>query len=416
MSARLRQKAREIALAAVRRMDPRESVLRALQERRFSGEVVLLALGKAAWTMAEAALSALGTRISRGLVVTKYGHSRGPLGNLDIIEAGHPLPDANSLEAGKRGLALVENLSSEDTVLLLVSGGGSALFEMPLEGIALKDMEDLTAQLLGVGANIREINSLRKRLSQVKGGRLGERAFPARVLSLLLSDVVGDAPDAIASGPGVPDATTCEEAREVLFRYGISLFPEAEKALLRETPKELPRAEWELLGGVSLLCREAARECRRRGFVPWILTTSLDCEAREAGAFFASLARTVRQGRGSFSPPCALIGGGETVVHLRGAGKGGRNQELALAGAFGLEGIPGAVLLSVGSDGTDGPTDAAGGIVDGETLSRIRKSGGNPEQFLEENDAYCALERAGDLLVTGPTGTNVNDLVLLLLE
>jgi hydroxypyruvate reductase len=413
----LRALALEIALEAVRRMDPREGVLRALEGRRFPGEVVLLSLGKAGWTMAAAAREALGSAISRGLVVTKYGHSRGPLEGLEIIEAGHPLPDANSLRAGEKGLGLVENLSSEDTVLLLVSGGGSALFELPWEGIALEDLESLTEQLLRGGADIREINTLRKRLSQVKGGRLAERAFPARVLSLLLSDVVGDAPDAIASGPGVPDVTTREEAREIGIRYNLSLSAEAGRALNRETPKELPHVAWQLIGGVSLLCQEAAEESRRRGFTPWILTTSLDCEAREAGAFFASLARTIRQGKSSFTPPCALIAGGETVVHLRGNGKGGRNQELALAGAFGLEGVPGAVLLSLGSDGTDGPTDAAGGLADWGTLERIRSQGTkSPRNYLEENDAYHALALAGDHIVTGPTGTNVNDLVLLLME
>lgn len=413
----LRHKALEIAQEAVRRMDPREGVLRALRGRSFPGEVVLLSLGKAGWTMAAAAREALGSIISRGLVVTKYGHSRGPLEGLEIIEAGHPLPDENSLRGGVRGLELVANLSSEDTVLLLVSGGGSALFELPAHGVTLKDLESLTEQLLRAGADIREINTLRKRLSQVKGGRLAERAYPARVLSLLLSDVLGDAPDAIASGPGVPDLTTLEEALEIVVRYDLSLSPEARKALERETPTELPHAAWEIIGGVSLLCEEAARKCRRRGFTPWILTTSLDCEAREAGAFFASLARSTRQGKNCFEPPCALIAGGETVVHLRGSGKGGRNQELALAGALGLEGVPGAVLLSLGSDGTDGPTDAAGGVVDGKTIERIRSGGTlSPRSYLEENDAYHALALSEDLIITGPTGTNVNDLVLLLVE
>ena len=410
----LRNLALDVALEAVGRMNPREGVMRILEKERFSGEVVLLSLGKAGWSMAEAALEVLGSRISRGLVVTKYGHSRGPLGDLEIIEAGHPLPDQNSLRAGEKGFALAENLSSEDTLLLLVSGGGSALFELPLEGVTLGDMESLTGQLLRAGADIREINSLRKRLSRVKGGRLAERAFPARVLSLLLSDVLGDYPDDIASGPGVPDAGTCEAAREVLSRYKIRLSPEARQALDKETPKELPRGEWRLIGGVGLLCEAAARECRSRGFAPWIITTSLACEAREAGAFFASLARTIRRGESSFSPPCAFIAGGETVVHLHGKGKGGRNQELALAGAFGLENLPGVVLLSLGSDGTDGPTEAAGGRVDGETLERLRREGGNPRKFLEDNDAYHALKLSGDLVITGPTGTNVNDLILLL--
>ena len=236
----LRNQALEIAREAVHRMDPREGVLRALRGRSFPGEVVLLSLGKAGWTMAAAAREALGSAISRGLVVTKYGHSQGPLEGLEIIEAGHPLPDANSLRGGAKGLELVENLSCEDTLLLLVSGGGSALFELPAQGVALKDLELLTEELLRAGADIREINTLRKRLSRVKGGRIAEGAFPARVLSLLLSDVLGDAPDAIASGPGVPDPTTREEAQEILARYDLSLAPEVRKVLKRETPKELP--------------------------------------------------------------------------------------------------------------------------------------------------------------------------------
>lgn len=394
------------ALAAVR---PGPSVERALAERSFgTGRLRLLAAGKAAWEMAAAAQRALGNRIESGLVVTKHGHSRGALPGLELREAGHPVPDAASFAAGEAALSLCDGLGAGDAVLLLLSGGASALLEAPL--IPPEELADITRRLLRGGANIAETNAVRKHLSRVKGGRLAERWAPVRVECLALSDVLGDDPSVIASGPAWPDRSTCAEARAAAKKYALPLSPLARAALSRETPKALDNVRLEIVGGVGRLCAAAERECRARGYETRLLTASLAGEAREAGERFAALAAVLpRDGRAR-----ALLAGGETVVHVTGDGLGGRCQELALAAAPGLRGLPGTLLFALGSDGTDGPTDAAGGWADGETCGRLAAAGFPAEEALRRNDAYHALAAAGCLLITGPTGTNVNDLVVLL--
>lgn len=324
------------------------------------------------------------------------------------------MPDENSLRGAEAALDAVNGLTERDTVLFLVSGGGSALFEKPLPGVGLADVENITRKLLESGADIREINTLRKRLSSVKAGRFALAAGPARVLTLALSDVLGDRMDTIASGPTVPDETTSEEAMRILGKYGISVPDSLCERLSMETPKELPTSECVMVGSVRMLCEHAAVKARELGYTVAVLTTSLNCEAREAGRFLASIAREEISRNQPLRRPCALIAGGETVVRVTGKGLGGRNQELALSAACALEDAPGVVLLSVGSDGSDGPTDAAGGFADGGTTARIRAAGGAPEDSLGDNDSWHALRLAGDLVKTGPTGTNVNDIALVL--
>ena len=408
--------ANKIIMDSITAVLPDAAVQRALSGRAFPRGVTLVAIGKAAWRMAHAACDVLGGQVRGGEVITKYGHSEGPLAGLEIVEAGHPVPDENAVTGARRTLELVGSLTEEDTVLFLVSGGGSALFELPLEGCTLEDMAAITRQLLACGADITEINTIRKHLSAVKGGRFAQACAPAKVLSVILSDVLGDPLDAIASGPAVPDSSTCEEAARIVAKYGLCV-PERLMALLgSETPKALDNVETVITGNVTALCEAAAKSAAALGYTTLVLTTTLDCEAREAGRMLASVAREIRRSGRPVRPPCAVIAGGETVVHLRGSGKGGRNQELALSAAPGIAGLEDVCLFSLGSDGTDGPTDAAGGIVNGSFAASCRKKGLSIDEALQNNDAYPLLHAMDALIMTGPTGTNVNDVAVLLVK
>ena len=399
-----------IVRGAIRHVMPEEAVRRALEDRSFPGKVVLVAVGKAAWNMAAAAVDTLGCPVDRGVVVTKYGHVRGEIPGCICLEAGHPVPDENSFTATREALKAVRGLAPEDTVLFLLSGGGSALFEDPL--VPAEDLQDVTSQLLACGADIVEINTIRKRLSGVKGGRFALQCLPARVFAVVLSDILGDPLDSIASGPAYPDSSTCEQAQEIVKKYGLSFSQPVMNQLREETPKELSNVETVITGSVRELCAAAAEECQALGYEPQILTDMLNCEAREAGAWLGGLAKE-HAGRGK---ALALIAGGETVVRLTGKGKGGRNQELALSAAAEIAGVPGVCVFSVGSDGTDGPTDAAGGIVDESTKEQLEKKGISISNILAENDSYHALELVNGLIITGPTGTNVNDVAVALVD
>lgn len=409
MDQRLRAHGDKIAASAIRAVLPDGAVRRALTGQEFPGRVLLVAAGKAAWQMAKAAYDCLGQRIEKGVVVTKYGHVMGPIGNFTCWEGGHPVPDENSFAGTQKALDLVKDLTGQDTVLFLLSGGGSALFEKPL--VPGEVLQDITAQLLSCGADIREINTIRKRLSAVKGGRFARWCAPARVFSIVLSDILGDPLDMIASGPAAPDSSTCRQALDIAEKYRLRLRPEDWELLRRETPKELDNVTTRITGSVRELCAAAARISRELGYEPVILTDQLCCQAREAGSFLASIVKT-HAGDGK---KLAFIAGGETIVQLTGKGKGGRNQELALAAAEGIRGIPGAAVFSLGSDGTDGPTDAAGGYVDYETAGELKAMGIRIYEVLQNNDAYHALEKVGGLIITGPTGTNVNDVAVALL-
>ncbi len=409
MDKNLRARADAIVSASIKAVQPDDAVRRALAGQDFAGRILLVSAGKAAWQMAKAAYNCLGDRIEGGVVVTKYDHVMGPSANFTCCEAGHPVPDENSFAGTQKALNLVADLKPEDTVLFLLSGGGSALFEKPL--VPGEVLQDITGQLLACGADIVEINTIRKRLSAVKGGRFAQACAPAQVFSIVLSDILGDPLDMIASGPAVPDSSTCEQAIAIAEKYQLKLTEEARTLLAQETPKELTNVTTQITGSVRELCTAAANASRELGYEPIVLTDQLCCQAREAGSFLSSVVKTYA-GNGK---KMAFIAGGETVVQLIGKGKGGRNQELALSAAVGIAGIPGAAVFSVGSDGTDGPTDAAGGYSDYETAAELKAQGIEIYQVLQNNDAYHALQKCGGLIITGPTGTNVNDVAVALL-
>ena len=336
MDIQLRRDSDQIIQASIRAVLPDEAVKKALESFQPEGKVVLVAAGKAAWQMAKAAVDVLGT-VSRGIVITKYDHVKGEIPGVICREAGHPVPDANTFTSTQKALELVSDLDKKDTVLFLLSGGGSALFEKPL--IPEEELRDITGQLLASGADIVEMNTVRKRLSAVKGGKFALACAPARVFSIVLSDILGDPLDMIASGPAYPDSSTCDQAKAVAEKYRLRLSKEAKALLEQETPKQLDNIETHINGSVRELCSAAAKECAALGYTPVLLTDQLCCEAREAGSFLASILKT-HAGRkeGSY----AFIAGGETVVHLTGSGLGGRNQELALAAAPGIAGLAGA--------------------------------------------------------------------------
>lgn len=409
MKEKLRRDARQIVSSSLHAVLPDQAVRRALQNLPLKGRRVwLVAAGKAGWQMAKAAVDALGC-VDGGVVVTKYGHVKGEIPHVVCYEAGHPVPDENGFLATQKAVELVRPLTDEDCVLFLLSGGGSALFERPL--LPGEELQDITNQLLACGADIVEINTIRKRLSGVKGGRFAQLCAPAQVFSIVLSDILGDPLDMIASGPACPDHSTCAQALAIADKYSLRLSEQARGLLTQETPKILDNVTTQITGSVRELCTAAASACRQLGYEPVLLTDQLCCEAREAGSFLASILRT----HSDSSRPLAFIAGGETVVHLMGKGQGGRNQELALAAAPGIAGLNAAVF-SVGSDGTDGPTDAAGGYVDGDTAAALKACGKDVFSALQNNDAYHALQAVEGLLMTGPTGTNVNDVAVALLD
>ena len=409
MNQNLRKDAEDIARFAIEAVKPDEAVKRALADFRPEGRVFLAAVGKAAWQMAQAVVRELPRPVDGGVVVTKYGHVMGELPGVICYEAGHPVPDENSFRGTEAVLDMTKDLLPTDTVVFLLSGGGSALFEKPL--IPGEELQDITKQLLACGADIVEMNTIRKRLSGVKGGRFALHCAPAKVETVVLSDILGDPLDMIASGPAAADPSTAEQAQAIADKYALRLSGQARACLEVETPKTLDNVHTQIIGSVRELCRAAAERCRALGYVPVLLADRLDCEAREAGRFLAAvLASHAGEGKKS-----AFLAGGETVVHLTGPGLGGRNQELALAAAPGLVGLSNAALISVGSDGTDGPTDAAGGYVDGDTLAALSAAGLNIHEVLADNDAYSALKAVGGLIRTGPTGTNVNDVSIALI-
>lgn len=432
---------REAALVAV---DPGAAVRRALRREgdrllapggvwdlSSGGRRTLLAAGKAAVPMARACLEAIAPWQVRGLVVTKRGHAGGPPlpPSVRVLEAGHPVPDEAGLEGASAFLEMVDGGRPGDLVLVLLSGGASALLPAPASGLTLSDLAATTDLLLRSGAPIQEVNAVRKHLSRLSGGQLARRAAPASVLALVLSDVVGDPLDVIASGPTVPDPTTFASALQALERRGaLPLVPPVVRQRLErgrdgdlpETPKPgdpaFDRVTNHLVASNRLAAEAAVGAAERLGWRPLLLTTFVEGEAREAARFASALARGVKAHSHPVRPPACLVWGGETTVTVRGAGRGGRNQELALAAAIALEGLPGVTLMALATDGTDGPTDAAGAIVDGETARRAREAGLDPLAALDANDSYPLLDRVGALMRTGPTGTNVNDLLVLLVE
>ncbi len=433
---RLRADARRIFGAGVAAVDPERAVRSGLARaggavlaggRRFpvlrGGRLLLVGLGKAAGPMLAAAEEVLGDLVTEGIGVTRRGQGT-PLSRCRLLEAGHPVPDEAGLAAAREVERLVGAAAEPDLVLVLVSGGGSALLPAPAPGVSLAEKQAVTSLLLDAGADIGDLNAVRKHLSRLKGGGLARLAAPARVLALILSDVVGDPLDVVASGPTVPDPTTFAAALAVLSRRGVlgrappavvAHLERGARGELPETPKPgdpiFARCAAVLVGSNRIAVEAAAREARRLGWRPLVLTASL---TGEVAGVLAAIAREAAETGRPAAPPCCLLAGGETTVAVRGPGRGGRNQELALSAAFGLSGLRRVLLLSAGTDGIDGPTDAAGAFADGATLARARDLGLDPLLALERNDAHPLFEALGDLLVTGPTGTNVMDLQVLL--
>ncbi len=436
----LRRAARQILDAAIRAVDPGEAIHHRLLRQGdalqigeevtyLSGirRIVVVGCGKAAAPMAVAVEEILGDRPTSGVVVTKYGHGQ-QTKRVRVLESGHPVPDQAGVEGSQAVLKALEGLSPEDLVIVLISGGGSALLPAPVDGVSLEEKQSLTKALLACGADIREMNTIRKHISKLKGGQLARAASPARVLALILSDIVGDPLDAIASGPTVPDPTTYADALAILDKYRIrdaiprSILVHLEAGAAGKVP-ETPKPDDPLFTQVRNVMvasniqalEAAAGEARLRGLTPMILSSSIEGETREVARVHAAVAREARTSGNPVQPPACIISGGETTVTLRGKGKGGRSQEFALAAAFDIAELPDVVILAAGTDGTDGPTDAAGAVVDGRTVSRAREIGLSPRRALDENDAYPFFQQLDDLVITGPTRTNVMDVRLVLL-
>ncbi len=433
----LRDDALAIFRAALDAANPYEDVVRALAReddtlrvngRAYDlarGRVIVIGAGKAGAPMAQAVEDRLGDKVVAGAVTVKYDHT-GSTRKIKLNEAGHPLPDENGARSTREIVQLLRDLEPDDLVLCLLSGGGSALLELPVESISLDDFRALTNALLKSGATVNELNALRKHLSQVKGGGIARHAQPASVVSLILSDVLGSPLDVIASGPTAPDSSTYTEALAVIQKYELrekipaSIVAHLERGLrgeIADTPKPndplFARVNNIILADNSTACRAAAEAARERGYLAQILSTQMQGEARIIGE---SLARAAKEKTARANPlPICLLAGGEPTVTIRGHGKGGRAQELALAAARELEGAEDILLLCAGTDGTDGPTDAAGAIADGSTVERARVRGLDASEFLDNNDSYHFFQALDDLIITGPTNTNVNDLMLVLI-
>jgi len=391
-------------------------------------KIFLIGTGKASASMAQAIEKIFGDRITKGVIAAKYGHVL-PLQRTEIIEAGHPIPDQKGFGGAKKIQSLLKESGPGDLVIFLLSGGGSALLPLPAEGITLEEKQQVTQFLLDCGADIREINTIRKHISQIKGGWLARWAFPSTVIGLILSDVVGDPLDVIGSGPTVPDISTFEEAWGILTKYDLieRIPPSIRNHLLRgkegkveETPKPgektFEKVHNYLIGSNLLALRAAEKEASSLGLNTLILSSSIVGDTREAARFHAAIAKEVISTGNPIPRPACIISGGETTVTVKGHGLGGRNQEFALAGALEISGLEKVVLLSGGTDGTDGPTDASGALADHTTVSRARAAGLDPKAHLENNDAYPFFQRLGDLLITGPTHTNVMDVRILLVD
>jgi len=434
----LRQHAREIWEAALHAANPSTSLHNAIQVsngtlivagRRLplDGRLIIVGAGKAAARMAQVVEEIAGNHITGGLVVTKYGHALS-LNRVQLVEAGHPIPDEMGVDAVRRTKALLSDLKPNDIVLSLISGGGSALWPSPADGITLEEKQHVTQLLLRAGATIQELNGVRKHLSGIKGGQLARWASPARVISLIMSDVIGDPLDFIASGPTAPDTTSFNEALEIIRKYGVQPAAAILQRLEAGTRGEIPEnpkpgdpifqnVENLIIANNRLLVDAASKRARELGFHPLILGTELEGEAKDVARFLSVIGREVARSGNPVPSPACILAAGETTVKVEGIGLGGRNQEMAMAWAIGAasQSEPAnCCFASVATDGTDGPTDAAGGLVDPLTCSRAIQLGLNPRKFLQENDSYHFLKATGDLILTGPTQTNLMDIQILL--
>jgi len=436
----LRRHALTIFRAALEAADPATAVSRHIESDglvltagrrsynlRAFDRVMVIGAGKASAAMAHAVERALGARVRGGLVSVKYGHTA-RLRRVELVECSHPVPDQAGLRGAERMLALASGAGERDLIVCVVSGGASALLPLPAAPVTLEQKQEVTRLLLACGASIDEINTVRKHISEIKGGQLARQAFPATVISLLLSDVIGDDLDVIGSGPTVPDASTFASALSVLARYDLRgrvpcvVLERLERGVrgeVAETPKPgdpvFARVQNLVVGSNRLAVDAAVRRARELGYRPVVLSTLIEGETRDIARMHAAIAREALASGRPAKPPVCFISGGETTVTLRGPGLGGRNQEFVLAAAIDLAGAGPIVVLSAGTDGTDGPTDAAGALADGRTVARASACGLDARAFLAANDSYHFFEPLGDLLKTGPTNTNVMDIRLLLI-
>ena len=437
---KLRKHARQIFEAGLQAVDPVEAIKRHTRKDKnifFIGDqqfnlnnfdrILVVGAGKAVAPMAKAMEDLLGDRISGGVIVVKDEHGL-PLNKITVREARHPVPDERGVTGTEEILSLVEKAGERDLIICLISGGGSALLIAPVSEISLEDKQKATKLLLASGATIHEFNTVRKHLSRAKGGRLAQMAYPATVASLILSDVVGDDLDVIASGPTVPDSSTFQDADRILHDYDIwdqlasSVRHHIEKgssSQIEDTPKSdnpaFQKCSQALVGNNLQALEAAAKAAESLGYRSFILSSKVEGEAREVAKFFTAIAKEVPDSENPVKSPVCVLCGGETTVTLPGDGLGGRNQEFALAAALAIEGLDNTVVLSGGTDGTDGPTDAAGAIADGTTVTRARENGLDPKAFLQRNDSYHLFQKLDDLVMTGPTRTNVMDIYLLLI-
>ena len=435
----MRRQALDIFKAGLEAVDPEEAILRHVARedetlwvdgRHFDlknyDRIFIIGAGKAVAPMAKALEDLLAERICAGLVVVKEGHGL-PLKHVQIWEGGHPVPDDRGVEGTQKILSIAENAGERDLVICLISGGGSALLVAPAEGVSLKHKQAATKRLLACGATIQELNTIRKHLSRSKGGRLAHLAYPATILSLILSDVVGDDLDVIGSGPTVPDSSTFQQSEQILRGYGIwdqvpipiqNYLARGARGEIEDTPKAgapaFRRCSTVLVGTNLQAMLAAGKKAEQHGYQPLILSTKVEGEAREVAKVHMAIAREVISSANPIAPPACLLFGGETTVTLHGDGKGGRNQEYALSAAMALDGQDHILALAGGTDGTDGPTDAAGAVADGATMSRARAKGLSPRDYLRRNDSYNFFKNLDDLLITGPTRTNVMDLYMAL--
>ena len=436
MPQQLHTQARKIFQAALRAADPEQAILRHVTVKdgvmtagprkyvldRYRN-IYVIGGGKAGAAMARAVERLLGRRITCGIVNVKYGHTK-PLRRIELVESGHPVPDENGVNGARRIARLAASAGDRDLVICLISGGASALMPAPVDGITLAEKQATTRVLLECGAAIGEINCIRKHISALKGGQLARLAAPAHVVALMLSDVIGDDLSVIGSGPTTSDSSTFAQARAILEKYGAwERTPNAVRSRLEagmrgeieETPKSVTNAQ-NLIAGSNLLAVNAAVEkAQELGYKPLVLSTTIEGETREVARMHAAIAREILKSGRPVRPPCCVISGGETTVTIRGDGLGGRNQEFALAAAIDIAGEKNVAVLSGGTDGTDGPTDAAGAIADGQTLERASKLGLSAAQFLARNDSYRFFDAIGGLIKTGPTNTNVMDIRLMLI-
>lgn len=437
--AEIREHAKEIFYHALKAVDPYEAVKRFLNKRGSKllidgstydldhfARIYVVGAGKAGATMAQAVEELLGGRIYSGQVNVKYGYTVA-LQKILLHEAAHPVPDQSGVDGTKKILTMLQEAGDHDLVICLISGGGSALLICPADGISLEDMQTLTALLLRCGATIHEINTIRKHCSAIKGGGLAKIAYPARLVTLLLSDVIGDDLDVIASGPTVPDASTFYDAREIISKYGlIEKIPatvrkhleEGIQGRISETPKAndtiFKNTRQVIIGSNILALKAARKKAEALGYHAILVSSFVEGETKEIAKVHTAMAKEIHSSGNPVAVPACIISGGETTVTLKGKGQGGRNQEFVLAGAIEIQNLINTVILSGGTDGTDGPTDAAGALADNETVKRAESKGLHLERYLANNDAYHFFQKLHDLLITGPTNTNVMDIRLVL--